>query len=87
MENNFFLFFFCHTHGVWKFLGQESNLSHSYNNTGSFLTYCTGPGIQPTLSQVQHQILNLLPHSRNSRKFFPNESLMRREAFLLHFCL
>lgn len=28
-------FFFCHVCGMWKFLGQESNLRHSSNNARS----------------------------------------------------
>ena len=42
----FFFFFFCHSCGVWKFLGQGSNLyhsshlSHSRDDIGS-LTLCT----------------------------------------------
>ena len=49
---------------IWKFLGQVSNLSHSYSNTRS-LTYCAGPGIKPMPPQRQCQIVY---HSRNCKK-------------------
>ena len=45
-------FFFCHTHGLWKFLGQGLNLSHSCNLCHSFgnarsLTLCATVGTPP----------------------------------------
>ena len=58
-----FLFFvvwlvgwFCHTHGIWEFLGPPSNssrncnLHHSYGNARS-LNHYVGPGIEPLLPQ------------------------------------
>ena len=68
--DNFF-FFFGHPHGIWKFLGWGSNLSHTYGNTRS-LTHCAVMGIKsvPQESfkplQRQWQILNLLCHNWNS---------------------
>ena len=47
------LSFFSHTHSVWKFLGQESNPSHSCN-------------VRTTPQLWQHQILSPLHHSRKS---------------------
>ena len=38
---NFFLLFFCHIQGIWKFLGQGSKLSHSCSNTRSFTHWAT----------------------------------------------
>ena len=44
-----FIFFVGHTHGIWKFLGQGLNLSHSVKlchscgNAGS-LTHCAAVG-------------------------------------------
>lgn len=40
----FFFFFFCLARGMWKFLGQASNLGHGYNQShgsdnGGSLTY------------------------------------------------
>ena len=68
-------FFFGHTCSIWEFLGQGSNLSHSWDlhhnwgNTGS-LTHCGfGLGIEPTAAQRQHQTLNLLYHSGNSQNY------------------
>ena len=60
-----------HTYSICKFLGQELNLSHSYDlchscdNTGS-LTHCSRPEMEPMVPQTQRQIVNLLHHSRNS---------------------
>ena len=53
--------------GKWKFPGQGSNLSCSYNSCGNarFLTQCTRPGIEPTLPQRQQWILNLLSEARD----------------------
>ena len=62
------------THGIWKFLGQGSNLSHSCKlcqscgNAGS-LTYCTELVIEPVPLQRQHQILNVLHHRGYSKSF------------------
>ena len=70
----FFLFvFFCYFFneracGMWKLLGQGSNVScncdlrHSYRNTRSPVWL----GIEPTPSQRHHWIANLMSHSRNS---------------------
>ena len=33
----FVYFFFCHTHGMWKFLGQSSNSYHSNNTKLAFI--------------------------------------------------
>ena len=77
---DWWFFFFC-THGIWKFLGQGSNLRHSCNlcyscsNAGS-LTHCTRQRIKPAPHQwpetFQRQcwILNLLDHSENSRDWW-----------------
>ena len=64
-----FFFFFCHTHGIWKFSDQRSNLigscnlRHSCGNVGP-LTHFTGikpvPQQGPKLLQRQLQILNPL---------------------------
>ena len=68
-------FFLGYTNDIWKFSGQGSNLSrswdlhHSYGNVGS-LTHCTGPGIKPMSLQRHRQILNLLCHSRNSQNMY-----------------
>ena len=45
----FFFFFLSHTHGIWKFLGQGLNPSHSYSvfyccSNAVSLTYCTTVG-------------------------------------------
>ena len=60
-----FLFsFFCHAHGIWKFLGQGLNpshsckLCHSSGNTGS-LIHCDGSGIEPVTPQRQCWTLTL----------------------------
>ena len=37
----FFFFFFGHTHGIWTFLGQGSNLSQRCSDT-KYLTHCWG---------------------------------------------
>ena len=64
-----FPFFGC-TLSIRKFLGQGSNLSHSYDlcysysNTG-LLTHCAGLWIEPELSQRQCQIFNPLCNSGN----------------------
>ena len=70
-------FFFGHTCGICKFLGQGSNpscssdLCHNRGNARS-LSHCTGPEIEPRLQQwpkpLQKQcwVLKLLGHSRNS---------------------
>ena len=47
--SSFFFFFFCHTHVIWKFLGQGLNPSHSYSvfyccSNAVSLTYCTTVG-------------------------------------------
>ena len=34
--NLLYFYLFGHIHGIWNFLGQGSNLSHGYGNTGSF---------------------------------------------------
>ena len=52
-------------HGIWTFLSQELNPSHSDS-----LTHCTGWGSNKSLcSDLSHgsQILNPLRHHRNSR--------------------
>ena len=67
----FFLFFNSCTCGTWKFLGQGWNqscswgLCHSHSHTRS-LTYWARPGIEPTSSQRQYWVLNLLIHNGNS---------------------
>ena len=73
----FFFFNFGCTHSIWKFPGQRSNPSHSYNwhqshgHTRS-LTLCARSGIKPMPQQWpeplqrQHWVLNLPHHSRNS---------------------
>ena len=66
----FFFFFGC-SHGIWKFLGQGSNLSYSCDPHHSCcnarpLTHCAGLGIKPVLLPRQCQIPNLLCHNRNS---------------------
>ena len=54
----FSLFFFCHTHFIWKFPGQGLKLSrlcdlcHSCSIAGS-LTHCSRPGIEPATPQRQ----------------------------------
>ena len=63
LHADFFFFFFDCTHSTWKFLGQGSNLScsfdlrHSCSNAAS-LTHSAGS------LQRQCQILNLLPHQQ-----------------------
>ena len=57
-HNPIFFFFFDCTHGIWKFLGQGSNLSHGFDllqncgNTRSS-THCTGQGIEPALPETR----------------------------------
>ena len=71
MRTHVFFFFFGHTGSIWKFPGQASSVScscylhHSYSDTGSWI-HCAGLGIGSALPQRQHQIFNLLHHSRNS---------------------
>ena len=70
-------FSFGHTHGIWKFPGQEWNPSHSCDlchscSNAKSLTHCARPGIEPTPPQIQHWILNLLGHSGNSLDFLIN---------------
>ena len=79
----FVFFFYSHTCGIWKFLGQGSNWSCSWGlwqNVGNIrsatsvaacinartITHWPRPGIEPTSSQKQHWVLNLLSHSGNS---------------------
>ena len=72
------LFFNGHTSSIWKFLGQESNLSHSCDLCHS----CgkTRPGIEPMPQQrpepLQRQswVLNLLGHHGTPYLIFFNES-------------
>ena len=62
----FFFFFFSHPYGIWKFLGQRSNPTHSCDlhhrcsNAGS-LTPCTGLGIEVVPSQRQARSLTHCP--------------------------
>ena len=68
-----FFFSLCWNCGLWKFPGQELNLSHSCNLHHSWgsdgsLTHCAGLGIKLTLLQRHHQILKLC-HSRNSSQW------------------
>ena len=64
---------FGRTHGIWKFLGQGSNPSHSCGSTRSS-THYTGPGIvlapqqRPQLPQRQCPTLNPLHHSGSSEE-------------------
>ena len=44
-------FFFCHTHGLWKFLGQGLNPHHS-SDTRS-LTWCTTRELQEEYFKMQ----------------------------------
>ena len=77
------LFVCRQTQGMWKFLGQGSNLSHSCVKTGS-LILCTGPRMEPSPQQQpeppqkQHQIFNLLRHSGNAQIF-------QEEVEIVHF--
>ena len=82
----FILFFYGHTHSIWKFLDKglnlrhSCNLHHSYSNLGSFNPLCWGQELNPHLcSDSSHcsLILNLLFHSGNSYLFILN---MRQEA-------
>ena len=62
---------FGQIHGIWKFVGQGSNLSHSCDlchscGNAGLLAHCTGWGIEPALLQRQPWILNLLHHNGNS---------------------
>lgn len=65
-----FLFFFCHTQGIWTFPGQRSNLNrscnlhHSWGNAGSFNPLC-GAGDQTCVSAAETLPIPLC-HSRNS---------------------
>lgn len=43
---HFFFLFFGHTHGIWKFLGQGSNPSHSSTNARD-LTHYARLGLKP----------------------------------------
>ena len=64
---------FGHMRGIWKFLGQGLNLSHtcdlcySCSNATSF-THSAGPGIEPAPWQWLCQVLIPLHHSQNSLK-------------------
>ena len=66
----FFLSFFSHTCEIWKFLAQESNMSHSCDpyhrcsNSGS-LIHCAGLGIKPALYNAR--CLSPCANNRNSR--------------------
>lgn len=66
----YFYIFGCNC-GLWKFPGQGSHMSCScdlYHSCGILnpLPWAGYLGIKPVLPQRQGQILNLLPHSRNS---------------------
>ena len=64
----FFFNFFCHTHGIWKFLGQGLNLSpscdlcHSCSNTGSFNTLCQDRYQTHTSSVTPATVVGFLIH-------------------------
>ena len=47
----YFVLFYGHTLGIWKFLGQRLNLSHSFGNTDP-LTHWIGLQIEPELLQL-----------------------------------
>ena len=65
---SFFFFFFGHTCGMWKFLGQGSNLCHNSNpsccidNTRS-LTHCTKKEFLLSISSEDNFCLNLVLQS------------------------
>ena len=71
----FILFFFFlngHTHGTWKFLGQELNLNqscdlrHSCGNAKSFNSLHQAGDQTPTSTATRSWILNPLCHIRDS---------------------
>ena len=52
-----FFFFFCHTHGMWKFQGQGLNLCHSNDNTRS-LTHCATRKLQIWLAWEVFEVVS-----------------------------
>ena len=65
VQNRLFFFFFCHTHGMWKFLGQGLNPCHSSDpsccsdNVRSITRAATG--------ELQNRLLNTMEGSNFHR--------------------
>ena len=59
-DHSHFFFSFCHTHGIWKFHGQGSNLNSSWD-------LCHSCSHARFLTTVPGQVLNL-HHCRNNSR-------------------
>ena len=88
-------FFFGHTLRIWKFLGQVSNPSCSYNLCHSCgrtrsLTQCSRPEIKSMPLQQPELILKPLQHSGNSSNicsYFPSFLCILFSTLLFFFFL
>ena len=64
----YYLFFYGHTRGIWKFPGQGLNLSHSYSlccscdNAGSFYPLYQARDQTPAPQQTQATAVGFLTH-------------------------
>ena len=85
MYRFFFFFFFGHAHGMWKFLGQGSNLLHSsdpscYSENAGSLTHRTARECQQWTIWKRNKESNDIYKSIKNNKILRNKFALRNES-------